>query len=163
MRRARATRSEQLICPMTPREAVSIAARSIFERGGRGRIPQSRETSSIVANTTNLLALPPTARQKEPAHLISFKDSPKAVEELEWRDDSALDQPARQQRRCCPPPRADRHFPKPFLQRQTTTAVHSLIHAVVWRKTAGLVLGVQDVQTREFKVPWKRWKEYAVI
>lgn len=51
----------------------------------------------------------------ERSYLGAFKHGAKAVEELVWRDDSALHQAAGEQSGGCPPSRADGHFPKPLL------------------------------------------------
>jgi hypothetical protein len=51
-------------------------------------------------------------------HLALKENSPDAVEELEGRDDVALDQHARAQRRRHPPPCAHGHLVEPLLERE---------------------------------------------
>lgn len=67
-------------------------------------------------------------------HLGFMEDRAKAVEQLERRDNLALDKGAGEKRCCCPPPGANRHLPEPHLQRQPAAISHHWIHVLCRRR-----------------------------
>ena len=61
-------------------------------REGRGRGGRSRGRSLLVANTEITHQSHPHCERNRVDYLILHKHSPETVEELEWRDDMALNQ-----------------------------------------------------------------------
>lgn len=63
------------------------------------------------------------------AYLVLIEDGAVAVEELEWVDDVALDEDAREDCRGGPEARADGHFPEPCFEGEPGLSAESAIPA----------------------------------
>ena len=72
-------------------------------------------------------------------HLRLLEDCAVAIEELKWGDQLALHQAAGQDRRGCPPSRADGHLPEPCFEWEAPLAAHYLIHLFLCEIASAIV------------------------